>query len=70
MALAWQQSPQAKAAEYARQVAQVQADREKPVALPTLDATASGTAQGPRVTFPRPDEHERLCCRKDMGSSH
>lgn len=55
VAIAWRQSPQAKVAEYTRQAAQVQADREKPVALPTLDATASGTAQGPRVTFPRPD---------------
>ena len=53
--LAVRQSPQARAAKAARDAAQAQADRNKPVARPTLNATASGTAQGPRVTFPRPD---------------
>ena len=53
--LAVKQSPQAQAAKAARDAAQAQADRDKPVGRPTLTATASGTAQGPRVTFPRPD---------------
>ncbi|HLK54975.1 MAG TPA: TolC family protein, partial [Chthonomonadaceae bacterium] len=52
---ALQHNPQAKAARAARDVAQVGADREKPVARPTLEATASGTLQGPRVTFPGVD---------------
>ena len=53
--LAARQSPQARAAKAVRDAAQAQADRDKPVIRPTLNATASGTAQGPRVTFPRPD---------------
>ncbi len=53
--LAVQHSPQARAAKAARDAAQAQADRDKPAARPTLTATASGTAQGPRVVFPRPD---------------
>ena len=53
--LAARQSPQARAAKAARDAAQAEADRNKPAARPTLNATASGTAQGPRVTFPRPD---------------
>ncbi len=53
--LAARQSPQARAAKAARDVAQAEADRNKPAARPTLNAIASGTAQGPRVTFPRPD---------------
>lgn len=48
-------SSQIKAAQASRDVSRVQADREKPTARPTVTATASGTAQGPRVTFPRPD---------------
>src|SRR5437773_11458897 len=51
--LAWKQSPQARAARFAREAAQVQADRDKPVARPTVNASASVGAQGPRVTFPR-----------------
>src|SRR5581483_9719430 len=57
---ALRQSPQARAARFAWEAAQTQADREKPVARPTLNATASGTLQGPRVTFPRPDETEAV----------
>jgi outer membrane protein len=53
--VALQQSPQARAAKAVRDVAQVQAERDRPIARPTLNVVASGTAQGPRVTFPRPD---------------
>ena len=53
--LAVQHSPQAQAAKATRDAAQAQTDRDKPAARPTLTATASGTAQGPRVVFPRPD---------------
>ncbi len=48
-------SPQSRAARAAREGAQALADAEKPVARPTLNVTARGTAQGPRATFPRPD---------------
>ena len=53
--IALQQSPQARVAKAVRDIAQVQAERNRPVARPTLNVVASGTAQGPRVTFPRPD---------------
>lgn len=53
VALALRRSPQAKAALYARQAQQVTVDREKPVSHPTITASASGTLQGPHVTFPR-----------------
>lgn len=52
---ALRQSPQARVAQAARAAAQVEAEREKPSAHPTLTATASGTVQGPRVLFPRPE---------------
>ena len=55
VALALKQSPQARAAGFARDAAQVQADREKPVARPTVSVSASTTAQEPRVTFPYPN---------------
>lgn len=53
--LALKQSPQARAARYALMAARVEEERERPVARPTLNAVASGTIQGPRVLFPRPD---------------
>ena len=55
VALAISHSPQARAAGFARDAAQVQADRGKPVARPTLSVSASTTAQEPRVTFPYPN---------------
>jgi outer membrane protein TolC len=48
-------SPQVRAARASLETSRVQADREKPVARPTVTAVASGTVQGPRVSFPRPD---------------
>ena len=48
-------SPLVRAAHAVLETSRVQADREKPVARPTVTAVASGTAQGPRVDFPRPD---------------
>ena len=56
VALALKQSPQARAAGFARNAAQVQADREKPVSRPTVSVSASTTAQEPRVTFPYPND--------------
>ena len=53
--LALKQSPQARAAGFARDAAQVQADREKPIARPTVSVSASTMAQEPRVTFPYPN---------------
>ncbi len=67
LAIAWKQSPAIKAAEYARQIAQVGADRGKPVSRPTLSATASGTVQGPRVTFPRPDNSFATVLPEEYG---
>jgi outer membrane protein len=58
--IALAESPQARAARFARDAAQTEADRDRPVARPTLSAAASGTAQGPRVTFPRPDGSQAL----------
>jgi outer membrane protein TolC len=55
IAEALRQSPQARAARFARETAQVAAERDRPVARPTVTAVVSGTLQGPRVTFPRPD---------------
>ncbi len=52
---ALRQSPQARAARASLESARVQADRDKPVARPTVTAIVSGTAQGPRVEFPRPN---------------
>jgi len=46
-------SPRMKSAAYAAQAAQAQTDREKPVAAPSVTATAEGRLQGPRLTFPR-----------------
>lgn len=51
--LAWTSSPRLAAARHARMAALVGADREKPVARPTLSAQLEGRLQGPRVTFPR-----------------
>ncbi|MGC8666584.1 MAG: TolC family protein [Chthonomonadales bacterium] len=47
------QSPKLKAARMELEAQQSQADRERPVARPTVSARAEGTLQGPRVTFPR-----------------
>jgi outer membrane protein len=44
-----------RAARAALETSRIQADRDKPVARPTVTAITSGTAQGPRVDFPRPD---------------
>lgn len=55
VAFALQRSPQVRAAQAERDTAQVQADRERPVARPTMTAVASGTLQGPRVTLPAPE---------------
>ncbi len=52
---ALRRSPQVRAARAVLETARVRADREKPVARPTVTAVASGTAQGPRVDFPRPN---------------
>lgn len=51
--IARQNSPKLRAARFEAQAAQIQTNREKPVALPILTARAEGTLQGPRVTFPR-----------------
>lgn len=67
VAIALRQSPQARAAQYERDAAQVTADREKPVARPTLNATAAGTLQSPRVTFPRPDGTNALVVPGQAG---
>lgn len=48
-------SPQARAARFARDAALAQADRARPFSRPTLTASTSGTLQGPHVLFPRPD---------------
>ena len=48
-------SPQVRAARAVLETSRIQADREKPVARPTVTAIASATVQGPRVDFPRPD---------------
>ena len=55
VALAINRSPQARAAGFARDSAQVQADRDRPIARPTVSVSASTTAQEPRVTFPYPN---------------
>jgi outer membrane protein TolC len=52
---AFKLSPQVRAARATLESARIQAGREKPVARPTVTAIASGTVQGPRVDFPRPD---------------
>ena len=52
---ALRQSPQVRAARASLETSRSMADRDKPVARPTVTAIASGIAQGPRVTFPRPD---------------
>lgn len=46
-------SPRLRAARSAAEASQVQADRERPVARPTVTISAEGTLQGPTVTFPR-----------------
>ena len=45
-------SPLVKAARFARDAGYARAGRERPVSRPSLQALASGGAQGPRVTFP------------------
>ncbi len=50
--IALRQSFQAKAASAARDAALVQAQRDRPIARPTVSAIVSGTAQGPRVDLP------------------
>jgi len=47
-----QHSPVVRAAKAALESARVQADRERPVARPTVTAVVSGVVQGPRVDFP------------------
>lgn len=54
--LAREHSPRLRAARMDAVANQVSVDREKPVARPTLTARATGTEQGPRVTFPRGSE--------------
>ena len=49
------EDPPAPVAKAVQDAAQAQAKRDRPVARPRLNAIASGTAQGPRVAFPRPD---------------
>lgn len=44
---------QARIARAARDVARAQAERDRPVARPTVTATASGTLQGPRASLPQ-----------------
>jgi outer membrane protein TolC len=56
--IALKESHQAKLARIGREIAQVKVERERPVASPTLDLTASGTMQGSRMTFPRPNGTE------------
>jgi outer membrane protein TolC len=55
VALALRQSAQARTALAERDLARIQADRDRPVARPTLNAIASSTVQGPHVLFPLPD---------------
>ncbi len=52
VSIALRLSPQAQAATAARDVALVQAGRDRPIARPTASAIVSGTAQGPRVDLP------------------
>lgn len=47
-------SPKLRAARFEAQAAQTQAEREKPISRPNVTLQASGTVQGPTVTFPRP----------------
>lgn len=61
------QSQQAKVARSARNASQLQTDRDKPTARPTVEATASGTTQGPRVTFPRPDGTNAVVLPEEVG---
>lgn len=51
--IALQNSPKLRAARFEAQANQAQADRERPVARPTITAQAEGKVQGPRITFPR-----------------
>lgn len=51
--IALAQSPRLKAARMEFEAQQSQADRERPVARPTVSGRAEGTLQGPRITFPR-----------------
>ncbi|HLJ56346.1 MAG TPA: TolC family protein [Chthonomonadaceae bacterium] len=48
-------SAQVRAARAALETARAQAERDRPIARPTVTAIASGTAQGPRVDFQQPD---------------
>ena len=50
--LALRQSPQAQVGAAVREVARLQAQRDRPVARPTFNAIVSGTAQGPRKDLP------------------
>ncbi|MCS6775692.1 MAG: TolC family protein [Chloroherpetonaceae bacterium] len=70
IALALQQNPQQRAARFARDAAQAQIDREKPVFRPTITAVASGTFQGSRVTFPRPDGPEATFLPEEFYQLH
>ena len=65
--IALKQSPQARVAMAVRDAAQAQAERDRPAARPTLNAIASGTAQGPRVTFPRPDYTQATILPEGVG---
>ena len=64
---ALRRSPQVRAARAVLETARVQADRDKPVARPTVTAIASGTAQGPRVDFPRPDGQQAVVLPEAVG---
>jgi outer membrane protein TolC/nucleoside phosphorylase len=67
VALALARNPQVRIAQSIREVARIGADRERPVSRPTVNATASGTVQGPRVLFPRPDDTEATFLPEQAG---
>ncbi len=67
VAMALRQSPQVRVAKAVRETALVEAERDRPVARPTLEARASGGIQGPRVTFPRPDGSPATVLPEEIG---
>jgi outer membrane protein len=67
VALALKFSPLVRIARSVREAARVGVDRDRPVARPTLNATASGAVQGPRVVFPRPDDTQATFLPEQTG---
>ncbi len=65
--IARQSSPRLRAARCAADAARVEADRDRPVARPTVTFTAEGTLQGPTVTFPRSGSEDATVLRDRYG---